>query len=78
MRPQVMQRCGGVNSMDEQKTRMKVSELKARIARSEYDVDDGAVAEAFVARMLAIHGALRRADVRELLGGAFDEIRVGA
>jgi hypothetical protein len=63
--------------MDERNT-MKVTDLKARIARAEYDVDAHAVADAFVRRMLAMHGAVRRADVRELLGGAFDEIRQSA
>jgi hypothetical protein len=61
--------------MDERNT-MKVTDLKARIARAEYDIDADAVADAFVRRMLAVHGALRRADMRELLGGAFDEIRL--
>jgi hypothetical protein len=65
-------RRGGV-SMDDENT-MKVTELKARVARAEYDVDADAVAEAFVRRMLAVHGALRRADVRALLGGSFDEL----
>jgi len=47
---------------------VKINELKARIARADYQVDADAVAAAFVARMLAVHGALRRADVRALLG----------
>jgi hypothetical protein len=59
--------------MDDIKS-MKIRDLRARIARADYDVDVDAVAEAFVTRMLAVHGALRRADVRELLGDAYDEI----
>lgn len=47
---------------------VKINELRARIARADYHVDADAVAEAFVARMLAVHGKLRRADVRALLG----------
>jgi hypothetical protein len=62
--------------MDDEGNTMKVIDLKTRIARAEYDVDHDAVAEAFVRRMLAVHGAMRRADVRAMLGGAFDEIRV--
>jgi hypothetical protein len=49
---------------------MKITELKAQIERASYDVDVDAVAEAFVSRMLAVHAALRRADVRALLGDA--------
>lgn len=60
--------------MDDART-VKIDELRDRIARSEYDVDPEAVARAFVARMQAVHGALRRADVRELLGDAYDEVR---
>lgn len=61
--------------MDDQKNMMKVAELKAQIERATYDVDIDAVAEAFVSRMLAVHGALRRADVRALLGdSALNEI----
>jgi hypothetical protein len=54
--------------MDDEIRTMRLSELKARIARAQYDVDVNAVAEAFVARMLAARAALRRADVRALLG----------
>jgi hypothetical protein len=66
--------------MDDDHTKhVTVIELKARIARADYDVDVNAVAEAFVARMLAVHGALRRADVRALLGdAAVDEISLSA
>lgn len=53
---------------------VKIDDLRARIARADYDVDVDAVADAFVTRMLAAHRALRRADVRELLGDAYDEI----
>jgi hypothetical protein len=53
---------------------MKINDLKARVAREDYDVDLDAVADALVNRMLAVHGALRRADVRELLGDGLDEI----
>jgi hypothetical protein len=61
--------------MDEHSRAMKITDLKARVARDGYAVDHDAVAEAFVARMLAVHGALRRADVRELLGGeTLDEL----
>jgi anti-sigma-28 factor FlgM len=56
---------------DETKTKtVKIAELKAQIERAAYDVDIDAVAEAFVSRMLAVRGALRRADVRALLGDA--------
>ena len=56
--------------MDDENTTMRISELKAQIERATYQVDVDAVAEAFVSRMLAVHGALRRADVRALLGDA--------
>jgi len=56
--------------MDDQDTTVKITELKAQIERAAYDVDVDAVAEAFVGRMLAAQGALRRADVRALLGDA--------
>ena len=59
--------------MDDTRT-VKINDLRTRIARADYDVDVDAVAEAFVARMLAVHGALRRADVRALLGDAYEEI----
>jgi len=65
--------------MDDEGNTMKVTDLKARVARAEYAVDADAVAEAFVRRMLAARGAMRRADVRRLLGGrAFDELGVSA
>ncbi|HEY4277512.1 MAG TPA: hypothetical protein VGM91_04780 [Conexibacter sp.] len=57
---------------------MKVNDLKARIARADYDVDVDAVAEAFVARMLAVHAALRRQDVQRLLGDAWFELGGGS
>ncbi|MBB4661099.1 hypothetical protein [Conexibacter arvalis] len=57
---------------------VKINDLRTRIARADYDVDVDAVAEAFVARMLAVHRALRRADVRELLGDLCDELGGGA
>lgn len=64
---------------DDHTRHVTMLELKARIARAEYDVDVNAVAEAFVARMVAVHSALRRADVRALLGdAAFDEISLPA
>ncbi len=67
----------GRDRMDDENTTMRINELKAQIDRAAYDVDVDAVAEAFVSRMLAVHGALRRADVRALLGdAAFDEIAV--
>jgi len=56
--------------MDDENTTVRIDELKAQIERATYDVDVEAVAEAFVSRMLAVHGALRRADVRALLGDA--------
>lgn len=60
--------------MEDIKT-VKINDLRARIARADYDIDADAVAEAFIERMLAVHGALRRADVRALLGDAtVDEI----
>lgn len=62
--------------MEDTKT-VKIQDLRARIARADYDVDIDAVAEAFVARMLTVHGALRRADVRELLGDAYEELSGG-
>jgi hypothetical protein len=64
--------------MDDEIRTMKLTELKARVACSDYHVDVEAVAEAFMTRMLKVHGALCRADVRELLGDAFDEIRLPA
>jgi hypothetical protein len=58
---------------------VKITELRARIERAAYDVDVEAVADAFVNRMLAMHAALRRADVRALLGdAALAEIRLPA
>jgi len=63
--------------MDENTTTMRITELRAQIDRAAYSVDVDAVAEAFVSRMLAVHGALRRADVRALLGdAALNEMRV--
>jgi Anti-sigma-28 factor, FlgM len=63
--------------MHDQSDIMRITELKAQIERAAYDVDVEAVAEAFVSRMFAAHGALRRADVRALLGdAALDEIRL--
>ncbi|HEX7291813.1 MAG TPA: hypothetical protein VF250_11870 [Conexibacter sp.] len=63
--------------MDDENTTMRITELRAQIDRAAYQVDVDAVAEAFVSRMLAVHGALRRADVRALLGdAAFAEIAV--
>ena len=56
--------------MDEENRTVKIAELRAQIERATYDVDVEAVADAFVSRMLAVHGALRRADVRALLGDA--------
>ncbi len=56
--------------MDDENTTMRITELKAQIDRAAYQVDVDAVAEAFVSRMLAVHGALRRADVRALLSDA--------
>jgi Anti-sigma-28 factor, FlgM len=64
--------------MDDESDNMKINELKARIARAQYDVDVDAVAEAFLRRMLLVHGALRRADVRDLLGDVVEEIRLPA
>jgi len=62
---------------DEKTTTMRMTELKAQIERATYQVDVDAVAEAFVSRMLAVHGARRRADVRALLGDAtLAEMRV--
>jgi hypothetical protein len=54
---------------------VKIKELRDRIARADYTVDVEAVARAFVARMQAVHGALRRAEVRELLGDVYEEVR---
>jgi hypothetical protein len=62
--------------MDDTRT-VKIDDLRNRIARADYDVDVDAVAEAFVDRILAAHGALRRADVRALLGGAYEELGGG-
>jgi hypothetical protein len=53
---------------------VKVNDLKARIARADYDVDVDAVAEAFIARMIAVHAALRRRDVQRLLGDVWHEL----
>jgi hypothetical protein len=65
--------------MEDEKRTVKLSELKARVARAEYDVDVDAVAEAFVVRMREVHGALRRADVRALVGdAALEEIELPA
>jgi len=61
--------------MESETNTMRITELRAQIERASYDVDVDAVAEAFVSRMLAVHGALRRADVRALLGdSALNEI----
>lgn len=54
--------------MDDGNRTVKITEIKAQIERASYDVDVAAVAEAFIARMRAVRGAQRRADVRELLG----------
>jgi len=62
--------------MDDQIKTVKITDLKAQIERAAYDVDVEAVAEAFVARMLAVRGALRRADVRALLDDAAAELRL--
>jgi acyl dehydratase len=65
--------------MDAENQTVKITELKAQIERAAYHVDVEAVAEAFVSRMLAVHGALRRADVRALLGdAALDEMKLPA
>lgn len=65
--------------MDDEIRTMKLIELKASVARAQYEVDVDAVAEAFVARMRSVHGALCRADVRALLGErALDELRLPA
>lgn len=65
--------------MHDQNRTMRITELKAQIERAAYDVDVEAVAEAFVSRMLAVHGALRRADVRALLGEAtLGELKLSA
>jgi hypothetical protein len=64
---------------DENTTTMRITELKGQIERAAYHVDVDAVADAFVTRMLAVHGALRRADVRALLGdAALSEMRLTA
>jgi hypothetical protein len=63
--------------MNDENITVKLTDLKAQIDGAAYQVDVDAVAEAFVSRMCAVHGALRRADVRALLGQAtFDEIHV--
>ena len=63
--------------MNDENTTMRINEIKAQIDGAAYRVDVDAVAEAFVSRMLAVRGALRRADVRALLGdAAFEQIRV--
>lgn len=63
--------------MNDQNSTMRINEIKAQIDGAAYRVDVDAVAEAFVSRMLAVRGALRRADVRALLGdAAFEQIRV--
>ncbi len=65
--------------MNEETQTVRITELRAQIERAAYDVDVEAVAEAFVLRMLAVHGALRRADVRALLGdAALDEMHLPA
>jgi hypothetical protein len=65
--------------MDDANTTMRITEIRAQIERAAYHVDVDAVADAFVSRMLAVHGALRRADVRALLGAAaYDEIQLPA
>ena len=64
--------------MDDEHITMKISELTARIARAEYDVDVDAVAEAFVVRVLTAHAALRHTDVWELLGDAGEDQRLPA
>ncbi len=56
--------------MPNENTTMRITELRAQIDGAAYQIDVDAVAEAFVSRMLAVHGALRRADVRALLGDA--------
>jgi hypothetical protein len=56
--------------MDDDTRTVKLAQIKARVASAEYDVDVEAVAQAFVERMLMVHGARRRADMRELLGDA--------
>lgn len=65
--------------MDDENTTMRINELKAQIDGAAYQVDVDAVAEAFVSRMLAVHGAVRRADVRALLGSAAcEELQLSA
>ena len=56
--------------MNDDNITVKLTDLKAQIDGAAYHVDVDAVAEAFVSRMCAVHGALRRADVRALLGDA--------
>ena len=56
--------------MNNENITVKLTDLKAQIDGAAYQVDVDAVAEAFVSRMCAVHGALRRADVRALLGDA--------
>ena len=56
--------------MPNENTTMRITELKAQIDDAAYRVDVDAVAEVFVSRMLAVHGALLRPDVRALLGDA--------
>jgi hypothetical protein len=76
--PDVALKRRGRETMDDEITNVKVTELKARIARAEYDVDAHAVASAFVTRMLRVHGTLRRTDVQELLEDPFEELRLPA
>jgi hypothetical protein len=65
--------------MDDETTTMRITELRAQIDRATYDIDVEAVAEAFVSRMLVVHRALRRTDVRALLGDpALAELRLPA
>jgi hypothetical protein len=65
--------------MDDEIKTVKLGELKERIATAQYDVDVEAVAEAFVKRMREVHSALRRADVRALIGdAAVDELQLPA
>jgi hypothetical protein len=64
-------------AMNDENITVNITDLKAQIDGAAYQVDVDAVAEAFVSRMRAVHGALRRADVRALLGQAtYDEIQV--
>lgn len=57
-------------TMDDDANTVRVSELKAQIERATYQVDVDAVAEAFIARTAALRAALRRADVRSVVGDA--------